>query len=241
MRLAVMLLGCLLFGSTSDGHAAPATDIVAKAMTLPSGSAIAGSPVTLVAALGATADRGRQLQIVHAYWQLAQAVAEYRFCFDHTYALARIKTVANNDPSLRLAAASAAAQLHEAELAALDRQYKLAELLQSPVAAPLPLPADRPYADAYRTGFNEMFAGRTPPESARLADKLLPLQRQAIDARAAAVQAADDAIVAATDDCQSGRGTRPPSQHAAASDSASSVRLSSRSATTTAASPTMPC
>jgi hypothetical protein len=74
----------------------------------------------------------------------------------------------------------------------------------SPGAA-LPLPGDPPHVGAYRTGYSELFAGRTPPEAARLAERTLPLQRQVIDERAAAVQAAKDALLAIEEDYRNGR------------------------------------
>ena len=161
--------------------------------------------MTLLSALSATTARGQQLQIVRAYWRLAQAVAEYHFCWDHAKTLDRIKMAGRADASLRLAESTAAAQLREAELNATRKQFELSELLRSPPGSPLPLPSDRPLVVPYRTSYKELFASRTPPEPARLAEKILPIQRQAIDDRAAAVQAAEDAFVAVTDDLQTGR------------------------------------
>jgi hypothetical protein len=206
MHVAGMLLGCLLFGSTTDAHGLRSSDIVAQAMQLPAGCAIGGQPLTLAAALGSTSDRGQQLMIVRAYWRLVRAAAEYSFCRDYVKALDRIKPGGQADAVLRPAMAAATAQLHEIELGAVRAQYELAELMRLPPSSPLPMAADRPLVIAYGTKFNEMFAGRTPPDLARLSDRILPIQRQAIDDRAAAVQAADDALVAVADDYQSGRG-----------------------------------
>jgi hypothetical protein len=206
MQITGMLLGCLLLGAgPAAGHQVRSSEIVAEAMLLPVGSTIAGQPLTLLAALGTTGDRGQQLQTVRAYWRLAQAVAEYHYSLDYAKTLERIKTASRGDASFRSAEAAAAAQLREAELAATRCQYELAELMRLPANAPLPLPSDRPLVVPYRTSFKELFANRTPPEPARLAERVLPLQRQTIEDRAAAVQAADDALAAATDDLQSGR------------------------------------
>ena len=142
---------------------------------------------------------------MRAYWRLAQAVAEYHYCFDHVQTLAQLKARGSDEASLRSGRAAAAAQLREAELDAVRAQHELAGLLRLPAGAALPLPADRPHVGAYRTIFNEQFAARTPPEPARLAEKILPFQRQVIDDRAAAVQAAEDALAAVADDYQSGR------------------------------------
>lgn len=203
MRIAGMLLVCSLMCSTPEGRPMRPPEIVADAMSLPAGSAIGGQPLTLLAAVSSTGERGQQLKIVHTYWQLAQAVANYRFCLDHTKTLKQVGSVDKSDASLRLADSSAVAQLREAELRAVRTQHELAELVRMPAGSALPLPADRPYVGVYRTSFKELFAGRTPPESARLAERILPIQRQAIDDRAAAVQAADNAL----DDYQRSRGS----------------------------------
>jgi hypothetical protein len=207
MQIAGLLLGCLLLGAgPTTGHPVRSSEIVAEALRLPTGSTLAGQPLTLLAALRAASDRSQQLQIVRTYWRLTQAAAEYHFCFDYAKTLERMKMASRGDPAIRSAEASATAQLREAELAAIRLQYELAELVRQPAGSPLPLPSDRPLVVPYRTSFKELFANRTPPEPARLADRVLPLQRQAIDDRAAAVQAAADAFEAVTDDLQAGRG-----------------------------------
>ena len=75
--------------------------------------------------------------------------------------------------------------------------------MQLPAGAPLPLPTDPPHVGAYRTNFQELFAARTPPEPLVLIDRILPIRRQAIDQQAAAVQAAEDVFLAASDPRQS--------------------------------------
>ena len=139
MQIAGMLLGCLLLGSApTSAHPPRSQEMVAEAMILPVGSAVTGQPLTLLSALSATTDRGQQLQIVRAYWRLAQAVAEYHFCWDHAKTLDRIKMAGRADASLRLAESTAAAQLREAELNATRKQFELSELLRSPPGSPLP-------------------------------------------------------------------------------------------------------
>ncbi|MCE5266415.1 MAG: hypothetical protein LLG00_00820 [Planctomycetaceae bacterium] len=182
-----------------------ATDMVTDAVRLPSGATVTGQPITLLAALSPTADRRRQLDIVRAYWRLFEAVGEYRYAFDFAKSVESIRARGNEESPLRAARAAAAAELRQSELDATSAQHELAALLGSPVESPLPLCADRPCVAAYRTHFKELFTGRTPPDSARLADKKLPLQCQVLNDRAAAVQAAEDALTAVTDDLQSGR------------------------------------
>jgi hypothetical protein len=207
MQIAGMLLGCVLLGGgPTTGHPVRPVEIVAEAMLLPVGSAVAGQPLTLLAALGPGGDRGQQLRVVRTYWRLTQAVAEYRFCTEHVKVLEQLRMASRSDAMVRLAEATAASQLREAELAVTRLQYELAEMARLPNGSPLPLPADRPLVAPYRTSIKELYAGRTPPEPARLADKILPLQHKAIEDRAAAVQAADDALAAVAENLQSGKG-----------------------------------
>jgi len=205
MQIAEVLLGCLLLGQGANQHSMRPPEMVAEAILLPAQSTLTGQPLSLLDALGSTPDRRRQLEAVHAYWRLAQAVAEYHFCLDYVQGLEKLKDGAEKNVSLRLIRTSATAQLREAEIVAVRTQHELAELINLPHDAPRPLAADRPHVGAYRTSFNELFAGRTPPEPARLAERILPLQHQVIDDRTAAVQAAEDALVAVEENYQSGR------------------------------------
>ncbi|MGW8258319.1 MAG: hypothetical protein ACWGMZ_12605, partial [Thermoguttaceae bacterium] len=103
------------------------------------------------------------------------------------------------DAMLAAAQASAVATLGETELAADLRQHELAALMQLPSETALPMPVDRPHVGAYRTNFQALFAERSPPDRARLIDRTLPLCHMAIDQRAIAVQAAQDALAAAAE------------------------------------------
>lgn len=180
-------------------------EMVAAALLLPAGSPLSGQPLTLANALSTTNERRVQLAVVQTYWGLVQALAEYHYGVDYVQTLAAIKPRSADVPTFRGLQASAAAQLRETELRVLRLQYELAALVQLPPSAALPLPADRPHVGAYRTSFGELFAGRTPPEPARLAEKILPLQHQVIEAQAAAVLAAEDARNATVEDYSAGR------------------------------------
>ena len=180
-------------------------EMVAAALVLPAGSTLTGQPLTLFSVLSSTADRRQQLELTRAYWHLVQAVAGYRFCLDHAQQIERAKPASNEPAELRLARASTAAMLLQAESEAVGSQYELARLMRLPPGAPLPLPADRPHVGPYRTNFQEMFAGRTAPEPAALMDRVLPIRHQAANDRAAAVQAAEDVLAAVTDGQQTGR------------------------------------
>ena len=133
-----------------------------------------------------------------------QAAADYAFCRNYVKGL-ELKTGGRGSATLRLAATAAAAELRDAELGAVHAQYELAELVRLPANSSPPLPADAPLVLPYDTAFNQLFAGKTPPDGARLSDKTLPIQHQAIEDRASAVQAADDALAAVTEDYQRGR------------------------------------
>ncbi len=186
-------------------HSTRPAEMMADAVRLPGGATVTGQPLTLLAALSTTADRRVQSEIVRAYWRLFEAVAEYRYALHYARSVEPLRGRGHEEPSLRACRAAAAAQVRQSELDAARAQHELAALLRLPADAPLPLCADRPYAGAYETHFKDQFAGRTPPEAARLADKLLPLQRQVIDDRAEAVQAAEDAARAVSDDYQIAR------------------------------------
>ena len=144
MHVAGIVLGCMLLGQASDQHLVRPPEMVAEAILLPAGSSLTGQPLGLLTVLGSTADRRQQLECVRAYWRLAQAVAEYHYCFNRVQGLAQVKARGGDEPSLRSGQAAAAAQLREAELEAVRAQHELAGLLRLPAGAALPLPADRP-------------------------------------------------------------------------------------------------
>ncbi len=180
---------------------------VVQAMTLPEGSALTGQPWTLQDVLATTPDRRQQLELVRTYWELARAVGEYRYCWEYAQGVERLAaSAAQGEASIRHSRASAAAMLRRAELEVVQVQCELARLARLPSDAALPLPADRPHAGGYRTHFQELFAGKTPPEITVPVDRILPLRRQAIDEQAAAVEAAEDSCAAALDDCRQRRG-----------------------------------
>lgn len=97
---------------------------------------------------------------------------------------------------LRAAQAAARASVELAAAGAMRAQHELAEAALLGVSSGPPLPADLPHVGAYRTGFDEVFALRGVLPRARLLHRILPVRRQAIEARAAAVQAAEDAFQA---------------------------------------------
>jgi hypothetical protein len=172
---------------------------VDEALSLPAGSAFTGRPMALLTVVATVQDRRQQAEATHAYWRLAEAIAEYRFCTDRDQQLSRLTARADEAAALRAAIAASAAAAKEAELSVLAAQHDLGARMLLPAESPLPLPADRPHAGSYRTYFAELFAARSAPERARLVERLLPIRQRAVEGHAAAVQAAEDALAAGID------------------------------------------
>ena len=173
---------------------ATTAQLVAEALTLPPGSTITGQAVSLVSVVATVPDRPRQIEAVHAYWRLADAVGEYHFCQDRQQRLARLRAGNDEAADLKTAQAIAAAQVAEAELQVTTAQHDLAEILLLVQGTPLPLPADQPLVGPYRTLFAELFAGKSAPQRAAMLDQTLPLRNRAVESHAAALLAAEDAL-----------------------------------------------
>ncbi len=174
-------------------------EMVAEALTLPAKGAINGRALTLVDALSAAVDRRRQAEITHAYWRLAEAIAVYHYCFDENAMILQFRAHPQDAAMLETAKASAAAALHTAEAAAIDAQADLAEAVGLTPGTPLPLPSDAPHVGPYRTQYERLSSIQGFPARLRLIDRTLPLCCRAIDVRANAVHAAEDALEGAID------------------------------------------
>ncbi len=177
-------------------------------MVLPPGHKLTGRPLTLLTAVSSVGNRAGQREVVQVYWRLVEAVVLYRFSLDHDRQLRddiwdHLK--ADQRGLLRTARAASAAMVQESEAAAVAAQYELAAVAMLPPDAPLPLPADRPHVGPYVTHFSNLFAVRTAPAAARLIDRTLPIRHRAIDARASAVLAAQDALSATIDAHRDGK------------------------------------
>ena len=180
--------------------------LVADALTLPPGGTITGRPVSLASVVATAPERQRQIEAVHAYWRLAEALGEYHFSHERQQRLARLRAANDEAADLRTAGAIAAAQVREAEVQVATAQHDLAEILLLAPGTPLPLPADQPLVGPYRTLFAELFAGKMAPQRARMLDQTLPLRNRAIESHAAALLAAEDALDAAIELQTSGQG-----------------------------------
>lgn len=180
-------------------------EMIARWMQLPGGTEVTGRELSLYEALSLVGDPRRQLEVVHAYWRLAGAVAEYRVGHDQVDALAALRVRPEDEAMLRTARAAASASRDEAEVALIEAQHELAEQAMLPTTLPLPLPADRPHVGPYRTYFAEIFAGRPAPVLGQRIDRTLPIRRRAIDSRAEAVRAAEAACSSAEEAYRAGR------------------------------------
>jgi hypothetical protein len=183
-----------------------AKNMIAEALGPRQLSTLVGQPLGLGTALAAVSDRRQQLEVAHAYWRLVETLADYHYALDYEKRLERLVIERHEGESLlRAARASATAAARESELAAVTAQHDLAAAAQMAASASLPVPADQPHTGGYRTSFSELFAKRPAPPRARMLDQTLPIRRRAIDARAAAVEAAHQAASAAADKYRSDR------------------------------------
>lgn len=181
----------------SSSRWAKAEELAATSFSAPENGALMGRPTTLLETLGRTADRSQQTGVARAYWRLAAAVGEYRARLFAIEWLQRFSPRPDDVFAVRTQRAMAAEALLRASNRATRAQRSL--VLAMGGAWEMPLPADPPHVGPYRTGFNEGLASAVFPARNRLIHRSLPLRRQGIEQRAAAVQAADDALEAALD------------------------------------------
>jgi hypothetical protein len=158
--------------------------------------AIYARPLPLLEALERAADPSRRLWITQAYWKVSSAFAAIRFAGE---AVERLELIApGGDPHdravLDVAIADAKADVAEARAQLVVAQQELVDLIRLPVAEPAPWPVDRPLATPYQTHFTAIFANRPATGRIRAIDRMLPSKHEAIEARAAAVNAARTAL-----------------------------------------------
>jgi hypothetical protein len=194
-----------------------ATDVLAQALEPLAGRAEANTgdatlytrPLPLLEALDRSGDRARRLWITQAYWKVATAFAAVRWS---TEAIERLELVApGSDPhdraTLDVATAAARADLADARAQLGAAQQELVDLAKLPVTDPLPWPVDRPLAIPYQTHFEAIFATRPATGRVRAIARTLPARHEALEARAAAVRAAEKATTMAEAD--HAQGERP--------------------------------
>jgi hypothetical protein len=183
--------------------------VVADLSRLPEGAAIVGSPLSLVQAVSRASDRSQQAAAIHAYWRLIQAVAEYHICFEADQQLGQVRAREEAGTVLLTAQAEAKAALQAARVAVSTAQYDLAAAAQLSPATALPLAANLPHAGAYRTSFEQIASRPSTPSAARLLNRTLTDNYQAIQQRLTALNEADTALAGATELYQAGLGDLP--------------------------------
>jgi hypothetical protein len=194
-----------------------ATAVLSQALEpLEDGAATAGArpnvyarPLPLVEALERSGDRARRLWIAQAYWKVSGGYAVLR---SSTEALERLELIApGGDPHdravLDVALAAARADLADARAELIAAQQELVDLVRLPAGDPLPWPVDRPLAGPYQTHFETIFATRPATGRIRAIVRMLPSKHEALEARAAAVIAAQKAMQMAEAD--HAKGQRP--------------------------------
>ena len=174
-----------------------ASELVSRALETPKEGKLTGLPLSLLESLALVRDGSQQLAVVQAYWKLATAVAQYYVRYRQGSILDRMEAQSGDELRMRSARVSAAASLDEAKITVVIAQHDLAvQALLSPDSDNLPLPSDRPYVGPYSTRYEQIFLLRPAPPSAQLIRRTLPLRQQAIEARARAVQTAQQAFSA---------------------------------------------
>jgi len=172
-------------------------------------AAVHARPLPLVEALERSGDRSRRLWISQAYWKVSAGFAMLRWS---TEALERLELIApGGDPHdravLDVALAAARADLADARAELVAAQQELVDLVRLPAGDPLPWPVDRPLAGPYQTHFETIFATRPATGRIRAIVRMLPSKHEALEARAAAVAAAQKAMQMAEAD--HAKGQRP--------------------------------
>jgi hypothetical protein len=190
------------------GRAAASASIALLESSLTSnrGTALAGRPMSLAEVLGRGSSHQHKFELAELYWRLALAVANFNWAVDESKQLEALPAGqgALDAPMLTTARAAAEARMLEAQALAVAAQQELADAIGQPTQS-LPLTIEQPLVGPYRTLFDRIFATRTPPPRTRAIDRALPMRRQAIDVRTAAVQAAVSAVQAAEESHAQGK------------------------------------
>lgn len=186
-------------------HRPTPLQMVASLSTLSQAEVIAGSRLSLVQAVSRARDRNQQAAVIHAYWRLTQAVAEYHICFEAERQLTQFRAKEVPGTILLTAQAAAKASLQAAKVAVSGAQYELAAAAQLSTATLPPLPADFPHAGPYRTSFEGIASRSSTPPAALLLNRTLPDNYQAIQQRLTALHEADNARTAAIELYQTGQ------------------------------------
>jgi len=162
-------------------------------------------PVRLVDLLARPASRDHQRNLILSYWDLSAAVATVSFRKQELTWLQSLRVALADQQAYQAALSEAAAALQEAEAALAQAQQTLAHKAGWDPKTVRPWPLDKPHIGTYSTMLKSLFAGRSVPRELLLIDRCLPWWQKAIDRRAQAVYAAEDALEALQEAYQQGR------------------------------------
>ncbi len=155
----------------------------------------------LVDALARTTDRQQQRQIAADYWRLAIAQAQLHYAHSNLEHLrAWIQPGHKHSTLVESQLATAEAAIEDAEFRLINDGEALATLVGWPDKDLIPATVDRPHVGDYRTEFERLFSGQTPPPRLRLIHRTMPISRRAIDVHGAALVAAIDALEVTEED-----------------------------------------
>jgi hypothetical protein len=169
-------------------------DLLVEALETLRGGAVTGTPLSLQSALAGTTDRAQQLKIAQAYWRLCLAQADYNWLRNDRELLTKFTQAHTEQPALLSARASARANMRDAQLAVSQAQDELTDLMPQRGEQAPPLASDLPHVGDYNTQYETIFASRAPAPRLRLMHRTLPVRRKSIEAHAAAILAALDAV-----------------------------------------------
>jgi len=169
-------------------------ELITQGLVPPKGVSLPGRPLTLLEAVSRSGDRQQQLRTARIYWRLATAQIDYYWAIDELQMFEPLqpRKKPHEAQAIKAAQASAAAHVHEAELAVRTAQSDLAELIRPASFETLPLVHDAPFVGAYKTYFEQLFSDRGAPGRTRNIDQNLPVRRDLVEARAKAVVACNE-------------------------------------------------
>lgn len=164
-------------------------------------------PLRLVDVLGSIPDQQRQMAAVLDYWELSGKSALLAQARRNQAFLEKLaERVAQGQPDALQATALSAA-LSSAKANLTQQLIEVREARQpfqraNPTAV---VPVDLPHAAGYETQFEKLFPDGNAPAYATLLHRALPIRLAALNARAEAVQAAEDYLTAVAEDFQQGQ------------------------------------
>ncbi|MGL6196823.1 MAG: hypothetical protein ACRC2T_18580 [Thermoguttaceae bacterium] len=163
-------------------------------------SSITGVPLTLYEIVAQIRSPQARAQTLELYWELAGEIAKYKillYKLNQVSYWVNLPDAAQRAPNFRMAEKLAQAECKSAELAVKAKQIKLAAMLKRygvyrPVlqasggnaqAEKLPIPCDLPLVSSYETRYDKIVQVRQVTENASVLDKLIPLQKEILDAK----------------------------------------------------------